>query len=317
MASPSDSEREDRKRARHSRNTGGTLALILALSGLGALAAAMGVVSYEGQYRFVTRHKPSDVARIEALGPDIGAVLFASLAFAAAVRGRPALRARLGNVACTTASLLMNAMSAHTPGGTLVAVLPPLLYAAASDTCIAELRQQALDKRAIVRRRTWPNVLLTGFRWCLRLLVAPRTTLAAARTWVLADPRQAATRSPRAPSNPGRRRAPTVETARRRPVTGSTSGRARAKPAHAARGPSRTGEVILRYERLRSERDPRYGDPACIPALVPSLSAALGLDRTTVSKALHARLRNLAKQGRSPGHGAPPDGDYSSNSSRP
>lgn len=307
MASPSDPERAD-PRARPS-NKGGTLALILALSGLGALAAAMGVVSYEGQYRFVARHKPSDVARIEALGPDIGAVLFASLAFAAAVRGRPALRARLGNVACTAASLIMNAMSARTPGGTLAAVLPPLLYAAASDTCIAELRQQALDKRAIVRRRTWPSVLLTAVRWCLRLAFAPLTTLAAARTWVLTDPgeAEATTRSPRARSNSGRR-APTVETARRRPAAVSASRRSRARPAPIARGPSRTSEVIRRYDRLRSEKDPRYGDPACIPALVPLLSAGLDLDRTTVSRALHAHVRGLAPGGVHVRRGASPDG---------
>ncbi|WP_143658349.1 DUF2637 domain-containing protein [Embleya scabrispora] len=145
-------------------------------------------MSYEGQYRFVARHKPSDVARIQALGPDIGAVCSPRWRSPRPVRGRPALRARLGNVACTAASLFMNAMSAHTPGGTLAAVLPPLLYAAASDTCIAELRQQALGKRAIVRRRTWPSVLLTAVRWCLRLAFAPLTTLAAARTWVLTDP---------------------------------------------------------------------------------------------------------------------------------
>lgn len=71
----------------------GPLALTLALVGLALLAAAMGYVSFEGQFQFVARHRSPDiVARIEALGPDIGAALFACLGFASAVRGRPALR---------------------------------------------------------------------------------------------------------------------------------------------------------------------------------------------------------------------------------
>ena len=193
------------------RDWGGGLALAVALGGLLLLAAAMGYVSYRAQRLYIAGHKPGQASAVtlEALGLDTGAVVFAALAFAAALRGRSALRARIGNLACVAGSLGMNAMSANfaSVGSVAVWVLPALLYAYASDSLVVEVQARVLDRRGQSGEQTTLAGLLGRVAravggvllWLLRLSLAMRSTFEGFRRWVIET----------APVAPGRRVAST------------------------------------------------------------------------------------------------------------
>ena len=169
-----------------------------AAAGLCVLAAAAAAVSFTAQYRMVdaTRHLPA-IAALEAAIPDAAALVFACLGIALAVHGRRALRARALNLASVAASVFMNAIAAA-PGWRNLAIwaMPPVAYALASDTLIAVVRtrhQQQADEAAT------PLAILGGLiLWLLRLALAPASTLAGFRAWVLEQ----------CPVAPGRRAAP-------------------------------------------------------------------------------------------------------------
>ena len=142
------------------------------------------------------RHLPA-VAALEAAIPDAAALVFACLGIALALHGRRALRARALNLASVAASVFMNAIAAE-PGWRNLAIwaLPPVAYALASDTLIGVVRvrhQHLADEAAT------PLAILGGLLlWLLRLALAPASTLAGFRAWVLAE----------CPVAPGRRPAP-------------------------------------------------------------------------------------------------------------
>ena len=162
------------------------------------LAAAAAAVSFTAQYRMAetARHLPA-IAALEAAIPDAAALVFACLGIALALHGRRALRARALNLASVAASVFMNAIAAE-PGWHNLAIwaLPPVAYALASDTLIGVVRarhQHLADQTAT------PLAILGGLLlWLLRLALAPASTLAGFRAWVLAE----------CPSAPGRRPAP-------------------------------------------------------------------------------------------------------------
>ena len=111
-----------------------------AAAGLGVLAAAAAAVSFTAQYRMAdaARHLPV-IAALEAAIPDAAALVFACLGIALALHGRRALRARALNLAAVATSVFMNAIAAA-PGWRNLAIwaLPPVAYALASDTLVAE-----------------------------------------------------------------------------------------------------------------------------------------------------------------------------------
>ena len=173
-----------------------------AAAGLCVLAAAAAAVSFTAQYRMVdaTRHLPV-VAALEAAIPDAAALVFACLGIALALHGRRALRARALNLASVGASVFMNAIAAA-PGWRNLAIwaLPPVAYALASDTLIGVVR---VRHRQLADDTPTPLAILGGLaRWLLRLALAPASTLAGFRAWVLAECPVAPGR--RAPA-PGRR----------------------------------------------------------------------------------------------------------------
>ena len=145
------------------------------------------------------RNRPprAAVAALEAAIPDAAALVFACLGIALALHGRRALRARALNLASVAASVFMNALAAE-PGWHNLAIwaLPPVAYALASDTLISVVRvrhQHLADEAAT------PLAILGGLLlWLLRLALAPASTLAGFRAWVLAE----------CPVAPGRRPAP-------------------------------------------------------------------------------------------------------------
>jgi len=166
-----------------------------AAGGLCVLAAAAAAVSFTAQYRMVdaTRHLPA-VAALEAAIPDAAALIFACLGIALALHGRRALRPRALNLAAVGASVFMNAIAAA-PGWRNLAIwsMPPVAYALASDTLIAVVRTSALARHqhpgtALAADQATPLALLGGLiLWLLRLALAPASTLAGFRAWVLAE----------------------------------------------------------------------------------------------------------------------------------
>ena len=173
-----------------------------AAAGLCVLAAAAAAVSFTAQYRMAetARHLPA-IAALEAAIPDAAALVFACLGIALALHGRRALRARALNLASVAASVFMNAIAAE-PGWRNLAIwaLPPVAYALASDTLIGVVRAWALARHQhLADEAATPLAILGGLLlWLLRLALAPASTLAGFRAWVLAE----------CPVAPGRRPAP-------------------------------------------------------------------------------------------------------------
>ncbi len=166
-----------------------------AAAGLCLLAAAAAVVSFTAQYRLIqASRRLAVVAGLEAVIPDAAALVFACLGIALALHGRRALRPRALNLAAVGASVFMNAIAAA-PGWRNLAIwaMPPIAYALASDTLIAVVRAQVLARHhhlnaALADETATPLAILGGLiLWLLRLALAPGSTLAGFRAWVLAE----------------------------------------------------------------------------------------------------------------------------------
>src|SRR5207244_10708050 len=159
------------------------------------------------QYRLAetARHLPV-VAALEAAIPDAAALVFACLGMALALHGRRALRARALNLVSVGASVFLNAIAAA-PGWRNLAIwaMPPTAYALASDTLITVIRTRHQQLTAAEADAATPLAILGGLvLWLLRLALAPASTLAGFRAWVLEEcPVAPGRRAPR-PAPPGR-----------------------------------------------------------------------------------------------------------------
>jgi hypothetical protein len=249
-----------------------------AAAGLCLLAAAAAAVSFTAQYRMVdaTRHL-TIVAGLEAAIPDAAALVFACLGVALALHGRRALRARTLNLASVGTSVFMNTIAAA-PGWRNLAIwaMPPIAYALASDTLISVVR-------VIVRHQdlagpdagdtATPLAAIGGLiLWLLRLSLAPVSTLAGFRAWVLEE----------CPTAPSRR-------ASRPPLTPAPAPRAAPSPQLAqVPRPTKTA----RFLTLVTER---HGPLAAIPlhavagiaaALAPQVDLNTGAARTALRSAV-------------------------------
>jgi uncharacterized protein DUF2637 len=219
--------------------------------GLGVLAGAAAVVSFTAQYRMAeTARGLPIVTALEAAIPDAAALVFACLGIALALRGRRALRARALNLASVAASVFMNAIAAA-PGWRNLAIwaMPPVAYALASDTLITVIRAR---HQQLAADAATPLAILGGLiLWLLRLALAPVSTLAGFRSWVLEE----------CPVAPGRRAA-------------------RPAPPSAAARPGQGGGTVpwkaTKTGRFLSLVTERHGPLASIPLdRVASISAAL------------------------------------------
>jgi hypothetical protein len=252
-----------------------------AVAGLGVLAAAAAVVSFTAQYKMIaTARRLAVVAALEAAIPDAAALVFASLGIALALHGLRAIRVRALNVGSVAVSVFMNVIAAA-PGWRALAIwaMPPVAYALASDTLIGVVRawviarQNALNVRLAGEQPT-PLAVLGGLvLWLLRLTLAPGSTLAGFRRWVIEE----------CPVAPGRRLAP------RRPGTAV----ARSGPRRGVKAP-RNGTKTARFLALVSER---HGALAAVPvgdvsrictALAPEIGLHAGAARTALRKAVLA-----------------------------
>ena len=248
-----------------------------AAAGLVVLAAAAATVSFTAQYRMVdaTRHLPV-VAALEAAIPDAAALVFACLGIALALHGRRALRARALNLASVGASVFMNAIAAA-PGWRNLAIwaMPPVAYALASDTLNGVVRAWALARHqqqavALAGQEATPLAVIGGLiLWLLRLALAPASTLAGFRAWVLEQ----------CPVAPGRRAAlPSV----------------RDQPGQ---GPETVLRKVTKTARFLDLVTERHGPLASIPlsrvaeisaALAPAVGLNSGAARTALRKAVLA-----------------------------
>jgi hypothetical protein len=252
------------------------------MAGLAVLAAAAAVVSYQAQYQMVAGYKHAPVvAAVQAAIPDVAALVFASLGIALALHGRRAVRARALNVAAVGTAVVMNALAAA-PGWRALAVwvLPPAAYALASDTLIgvvrawAIARQQQLGQRLAGEEQT-PLAIVGGLLlWWLRLAVAPASTLAGFRAWVVQE----------SPVAPGRRAVPC-----RPPVPATTTGR-RGRGRRGRRPGSKTqlflALVVQRHGPL-AQIPPGEVSPICT-ALAPQVGLNTGAARTALRAAVLA-----------------------------
>jgi hypothetical protein len=232
-------------------------------------------VSFTAQYRMVyaTRHL-SVIAGLEAAIPDAAALVFASLGVALALHGRRAIRARTLNLASVGTSVFMNTIAAA-PGWRNLAIwaMPPIAYALASDTLIGVVRAWTLARHhdltgPLASDTATPLAAVGGLiLWLLRLTLAPVSTLAGFRAWVLEQ----------CPVAPGRRAA-------------------RPAPPSGADGPGEGGGTVPRKAtktaRFLSLVTERNGPLAAIPLdRIAAISAALAPAADLNPGAARAALR--------------------------
>ena len=256
-----------------------------AMAALGILAAAAAVVSWDAQYVMVrsVKHVPA-IAALEAGIPDAGALIFASLGIALALHGRRALRPRTLNLACVGLSLAMNAMAAGRGWRDMaIWVMPAAVYALASDTLIGVVRAWALARmrpgdRSLDGEGITPLAVAgAAALWLLRLVLAPVSTLAGFRTWVLEE-------CPVAPGRRAARLAPPPATPRPGQGEGTVPWKA-----------TKTG----RFLSLVTER---HGPLASIPLdRVASISAALASTADLNPGSARAALRKAVLAARNGG----------------
>jgi hypothetical protein len=258
--------------------------LYIAAVGLFALAGAAAAVSFSAQYRLVYAARGLAVpAALEAAIPDVAALVFACLGVALALRGRRAIRARLLNMAAAASSVFMNVIAAA-PGWRDLAVwaMPPVAYMASSDTLIGVVRASAIarqqDSTVLIEEVTVLAMLSGLMLWLLRLTMAPTSTLAGFRTWVLEE----------CPVAPGRRAAQVAPVTQ--PVEVVQSGVRPPVVASRARGSGlRSGTKTARFLALVADR---HGSLATIPlGSVAKISAQVAPEADLNGGAARAALR--------------------------
>jgi hypothetical protein len=268
--------------------------------GLCTLAAAAAAVSFTAQYRMIyADRRLAVVAGLEAAIPDAAALVFACLGVALALHGRRAIRARALNVASVGASVFMNVIAAS-PGWRNLAVwaMPPVAYALASDTLIGVVRSWVIARHKhptvmLADGEVTPLAVLGGLvLWLLRLALAPASTLAGFRAWVLDE----------CPIAPGCRAARPEPSGRRAghpvPVAAATPPPAITHPQR-GRGRRRGDTKSARFLALVTEH---HGPLAAIPldqaakiaaTLAPQVDLNTGAARTVLRRAvLAAQIQN-------------------------
>ena len=196
------------------RDYGYGIAITIAFLGIIAVSAVTMYVSYEAQLLYTDLIKgegqtagageTSLAVRLAAAAWDVAAASFAILALATAMRGDNALRARVGNLACAVASVLMNGARLEVPpdaglltwmGHILVWMGPSLLYVGATDTIVWEIQRRAMERRnkPLEQASIWSvvSVLLRAvlgvLLWILRLIFSPWKTVTLFRSWYLSE----------------------------------------------------------------------------------------------------------------------------------
>jgi hypothetical protein len=275
-----------------------------ALIGLGVLAVAAAAVSFAAQYVLVYGAKGIPwVAALEAAIPDAGAVVFACLGIALALKGKRALRARGGNLACIGLSLTMNLLAARAGWrGIAIWVMPSAVYAFASDTLIGVIRAYVLAKLGKTDDdRTMLDVFGQVALYLLRFMLALPSTASGLRRQVLimtplptastaalspAVPNVAAL--PAAPKTPG-----SAAISNTGPDPEAPGGVTRPAGPARPRGGSKRAQLIAAYEALAGI-DARYGDRSKASQVARELAAEAGMQWGSARTALYRHLDGKA-----------------------
>jgi len=256
-----------------------------AMIALAVLAAAAAVVSWDAQYVMVrTARRDMVIAALEAGIPDAGALIFAALGIALALHGRRALRPRTLNVACVAVSVTMNAMAAgHGWRDLAIWVMPATIYALASDTLIGVVRAWALarmrhDGQVLAGDDATPLAVAGAVvLWLLRLALAPASTLAGFRRWVVEE----------CPVVPGRTAIPRPAAVLALPPAGLPQGARRRRPDGR---PAKQDLLIA----LASQRHDLHRLPLSrVAGIASQIGAEVDLHPGTARRVLRAHVRSL------------------------
>jgi len=167
-----------------SRRPGGVLVAVatgmLFVLGVGLLA-----VSLDAQYRYVFHAKHQSAASwVEALALDAGMAIFSLLALGLARAGKSARVERVMITVCAGASGVMNFAAANdaSPKSVLAYVMPPVFLAVVADRVVSVVRRHVLGEQ---EQSPWHGALFLVM-YLLRLILAPPSTAAGLRRWLLA-----------------------------------------------------------------------------------------------------------------------------------
>jgi hypothetical protein len=178
---------------------------LLFLLGVGLFA-----VSLDAQYRYVFHAKHQSAASwVEALSLDLGMAIFSLLALGLARAGKPARVERVLIMGCAAASGVMNFAAANdaSPKSVLAYVMPPVFLAVVADRVVSVARRHATGED---ERSPWLAAAPLA-AYAVRLVLAPPSTAAGLRRWLLlktplpAPPAPAATPKPQPKAIGGRR----------------------------------------------------------------------------------------------------------------
>jgi hypothetical protein len=169
--------------------------LALASSVLLALAGASAWLSYGAQVSYVLAHNGNmkAEANVWALLLDAGTAGVSLLRLYETLRRRPGPATRASLLGCIAASVTMNLLhcASHSPGGYLVATVPPVMYAVFLEHLLANLRsllmageERRSTRRALAMWINFPTLMWSRWRNSLRhdaeaLQAVPGTALCA------------------------------------------------------------------------------------------------------------------------------------------
>jgi hypothetical protein len=148
------------------------------------LGAGLFAVSLDAQYRYVFHAKHQSAASwIEALALDVGMAIFSLLALGLARAGKPARTERVLIMACAGASAVMNFAAADdaSPKSVLAYVMPPVFLAVVADRVVSVARRHVLGEN---EQSPWLAAAAVVL-YTLRLVLAPPSTTAGLRRWLL------------------------------------------------------------------------------------------------------------------------------------
>jgi hypothetical protein len=171
-------------RRRGSGHRSGSVLVAVATGLLFLLGVGLFAVSLDAQYRYVFHAKHQSAASwIEALALDVGMAIFSLLALGLARAGKPARTERVLIMACAAASGVMNFAAANdaSPKSVLAYVMPPVFLAVVADRVVSVVRRHVLGED---ERSPWLAAAAVVL-YMLRLMLAPPSTAAGLRRWLL------------------------------------------------------------------------------------------------------------------------------------
>jgi hypothetical protein len=168
----------------HSKHRHGSVLVAIATGMLFVLGVGLFSVSLDAQYRYVFHAKHQSAASwIEALALDVGMAIFSLLALGLARAGKPARVERVLITVCAGASGVMNFAAANdaSPKSVLAYVMPPVFLAVVADRVVSVVRRHVLGEQ---EQSPWHGAIPIVM-YLLRLLLAPPSTAAGLRRWLL------------------------------------------------------------------------------------------------------------------------------------